>query len=190
MLKRKSECQRVQGLLSPYIDEQLNPADKERVEGHLEGCPACLEELESLRSTVKLLRRVSMVTPPRSFAVAEAAVIPQPAYARSFRALRAATAVAALLLVFTFAGNAAHLFDAGHVEESVDRQTTPAVGDGSVMNGVLGEEDLEGGDALASKEGFIWPVFEIELALSGAVVVLGGATAVLWQKKRRGIERG
>jgi hypothetical protein len=190
MFKRKSDCQIVQGLLSPYIDEQLNPADKERVEGHLERCPACLEELESLRSTVKLLRRVSMVTPPRSFAVAEAAVTPQPAYSRSLRAFRAATAVAALLLVFTFAGNAAHLFEAGPVEEGIDRQITPAIGDGYVKNGVFGEGELEGGDAVALKEGFIWPVFEIELALSGAVVVLGGATAVLWQRKRRGIEKG
>jgi predicted anti-sigma-YlaC factor YlaD len=189
MFKRKSECQIVQGLLSPYIDEELNPADKERVESHLEGCLECLGELESLRSTVKLLRRVAMVTPPRSFAVAEAAPRPQPAYARSFRAFRAATAVAALLLVFTFAGNAANLFEAGPFEERIDWQVTPAVGDGSVINGALGEEDLEGGDALAAKEGLIWPVFELELALSGAVVVLGGATAVLWQKKRRGIEK-
>lgn len=171
------------------MDEQLSPAERERVEGHLEGCPACLEELESLRSTVKLLHRVAMVAPPRSFAVAEAAVIPQPAYARSFRAFRAATAVAALLLVFTFAGNTAHLFDAGSVDERIDRQVTPAVG-GDYENGVLGKDNLEGGDVVAAKEGFIWPVFEVELALSGAVVILGGATAVLWQKKRRGIEKG
>ena len=96
MFRRKSECQIVQGRLSPYIDEQLNPADKERVESHLEGCQACLGELESLRSTVKLLHRVAMVSPPRSFAVVEAAPKPQPASARSFRAFRAATAVAAL----------------------------------------------------------------------------------------------
>lgn len=190
MFRRKSECQIVQGRLSPYIDEQLNPADKERVESHLEGCQACLGELESLRSTVKLLRRVAMVTPPRSFAVAEAAPKLQPAYARSFRAFRAATAVAALLLVFTFAGDAAHLFEAGPVEERTDQQVTPAFEDGYGMDGALGEEDLEGGAALAAKEGFVWPVFELELALSGVVLVLGGAAAVLWQKKRSGIEKG
>jgi predicted anti-sigma-YlaC factor YlaD len=182
MFRRKSECQIVKGRLSPYIDEQLNPADKERVEGHLAGCRACLEELESLRATVNLLHRVATVAPPRSFAVAEAAVIPQPAYARSFRAFRAATAVAALLLVFTLSGNAAHLFEAGPVEEGIDRHVTPAVEDSYGTNGAPG--------TLAAKEGVIWPVFELELALSGAVVVLGGATAVLWQKKRRGIEKG
>ena len=190
MFRRKSECQIVQGQLSPYIDEQLKPADRERVESHLEGCRACLGELESLRATVNLLRRVAMVSPPRSFAVAEAAVIPQPAYARSFRAFRAATAVAALLLVFTLSGNAAHLFEAGPVEEGIDRHVTPAVEDSYGMNGAPGGEDLGGGGALATKEGVIWPVFELELAFSGAVVILGGATAVLWQKKRRGIEKG
>jgi hypothetical protein len=92
--------------------------------------------------------------------------------------------------VFTFAGDAAHLFEAGPVEERTDRQVTPAFEDGYGMDGALGEEDLEGGAALAAKEGFVWPVFELELALSGVVVVLGGAAAVLWQKKRRGIEKG
>ena len=185
MFRRKSECQIVQGRLSPYIDEQLNPADKERIESHLEGCQACLGELESLRATVKLLHRVAMVTPPRSFAVAEAAPKPQPASARSFRAFRAATAVAALLLVFTFAGDAAHLFEAGPVEERTAQQVTPAAND-DTGEGVLSSE----GEGYADGEVYTWPVFELGLALSGVVVVLGGATAVLWQKKRRGIEKG
>jgi len=185
MFRRKSECQIVQGRLSPYIDEQLNPADKERVESHLEGCQACLGELESLRSTVKLLHRVAMVTPPRSFAVAEAAPKPQPASARSFRVFRAATAVAALLLVFTFAGDAAHLFEAGPVEERTDRQVLPLVKE-DTGEGVLPSE----GEGYADGEVYTWPVFELELALSGVVLVLGGAAVVLWQKKRRGIEKG
>jgi len=181
MFKRKSECQRVQGMLSPYIDGQLGPSDREGMESHLEGCQACRRELESLRATVNLLHRVTIVSPPRSFAIAKAAPKPLPAAVWSFGVLRVATAVAALLLVFVFAGDATHLFEGGLIEERTAQQ-------GTTMDG----EDVEVSDrggAPAGGEEYVWPVSELELALLGVVVVLGGATAILWQRRRRGGER-
>lgn len=180
MIKRKSECQRVQGMLSPYIDGQLGPSDREGMESHLEGCRACRRELESLRATVNLLHRVTMVSPPRSFAIAKAAPKPLPAAVWSFGVLRVATAIAALLLVFVFAGDATHLFEGGLIEERTAQQ-------GTLMDGEDGEVSDTGG-VPAEGEEYIWPVSELELALLGVVVVLGGATAILWQKRRRGGE--
>jgi len=184
MFKRKSECQRVQGMLSPYIDGQLGPSDKEGMESHLEGCQACRRELKSLRATVNLLHRVTMVSPPRSFAIAKAAPKPLPAAVWSFGVLRVTTAVAALLLVFIFAGDATHLFEGGLIEERTAQQDT-------LMDGEDGEdgEVSDTGGVPAGGEEYVWPVSELELALLGVVVVLGGATAVLWQRRRRGGER-
>lgn len=174
MFKRKSECQRVQGMLSPYIDGQLSASDREGMEGHLEGCQACRRELESLRATVNLLHRVTMASPPRSFAIAKAAPKALPAAVWSFRVLRVATAIAALLLVFVFAGDATHLFEGGLIEERTAQQ-------GTLMDGEVSDT----GGAPAGGEEYVWPVSELELALLGVVVVLGGATAVLWQIRRR-----
>lgn len=176
MFKRKSECQKLKGMLSPYIDGQLSPSERERVEGHIEGCDACRHELESLRATVDLLHRVSTVSPPRSFTIAE--VVPK-RRAVAFGALRAATAVAVVLLAFVFMGDALHLFGAGLIEERLTYQEVTPVP--TPLGGEV--SDLDG--ATAEAEGYVWPVPELELAMIGVVVALGGATAILWQRRRR-----
>lgn len=175
MFKRKSECQKVKGLLSPYIDQQLSSLERVLVEDHLAKCAVCSGELKSLRATVNLLHRVPMVSPPRTFALAEVAPKRRPV---AFGALRAATAVAVLLLAFLFVGDALHLFEAGFIEERFAQQVTPEAAE------VLDIEDvsLEG-------EGYAWPVREFEFALLGVVVVLGGMTAILWQRRRSGSEK-
>jgi hypothetical protein len=186
MFKRKSECQKLQGLLSPYIDGQLDSSDRERLESHLEGCRACRLELESLRATVDLLHQVAMVSTPRSFAIAKAAPEPQPTTIRAFGALRLATAVAVLLLVFVFAGDAANLFEAGLVgDRYAQQEVIPTDAENNDLAGASPGKDLDGGEATFEDEEYIWPVFELELALLGVVVVLGGATSILWQKRRR-----
>ncbi|MBE0415610.1 MAG: zf-HC2 domain-containing protein [Dehalococcoidia bacterium] len=168
MFKRKSECQRLKGMLSPYIDGQLSPSERERIEGHIEQCDACRRELESLRATANLLHRVPMVSPPRSFALAELAPINRRPVA--FGALRAATAVAVLLLAFLFLGDALHLFGPGLIGEERLAQDTP--------------EMLNGGEAAYQAAGYVWPVWQIEVALVAVVVVLAVATAILWQRRR------
>ncbi|MFQ5987830.1 MAG: anti-sigma factor family protein [Dehalococcoidia bacterium] len=175
MFKRKSECQKIQGMLSPYIDGRLTSSERERMESHIEGCEACRWELESLEATVNLLHRVAMVWPPRSFALAEVAPKRRPA---AFGTLRAATAVAVLLLAFLFLGDALHLFGAGLIGERFAQQATPMAGEALDMVGAPPEG-----------EGYAWPLRQLELALLGVVVVLGGATAILWQRRRKGGEK-
>lgn len=137
------------------------------MESHIEGCDACRRELESLGATVNLLHRVALVSPPRSFALAEVVPVRGPA---AFGALRIATAAAVLVLAFLFVGDAMHLFGVGLIEE----RFAPLAEDVSGMGG-----------APAQGEEYVWPVREIELAVLGVVVVLGGTTAIVWQRRRR-----
>ena len=61
------------------MDERLSEEERLRVQRHLEACPTCMEEMESLRYTVGLLRRVAMVAPRGIFTLAEApAAVPTP----------------------------------------------------------------------------------------------------------------
>ena len=201
---RKNQCRKVQRLLSPYIDGQISSAEKDRVESHLEECLVCHRELESLRATINLLHRVAIVSEPRSFALAELeakrrlAILTGEATQRhrvpALGALRVATAVAALLLVFVLAGDATHLFEAGSVGNRVALQGAPVADE--VQGTPVPDEVMGVGDASLDSEGFtdgegyIWPVLELELALAGMVLILGGTTAVLWHRKRRGLGKG
>ena len=72
--RRRTACRRVRNALSEYIDGRLTSEERERVEHHLEECAACAQELESLRSTVEMLRQVTDVALPRSFVLREAEV--------------------------------------------------------------------------------------------------------------------
>ena len=201
---RKNQCHKVQGLLSPYIDGQIGSSERDRVESHLEECQVCRRELESLRATVNLLHRVVIVSPPRSFALAEIEANRRPAAFNrespqwrrvpALGALRVATAVTALLLVFVLAGDATHLFEAGPVENRAALQGTPVADE--VQGTSVPDEVVGVGGASFDSEGFIdgeghiWPVLELELALTGVVLILGGVTVVLWHGKRRGLEKG
>ena len=192
---RKNQCRKVQGLLSPYIDGQIGSSERDRVESHLEECQVCRREFDSLRATVNLLHRVAVVSPPRSFALAEVEAkrrtaaltreAPQWRRVPALGALRVATAVAALLLVFVLAGDATHLFETGPVENRAAQQGTPVADE--VMDAGGASFDSEG---FIDGEGYIWPVLELELVLMGVVLILGGATAVLWHRKRRGLGKG
>ena len=201
---RKNQCHKVQGLLSPYIDGQIGSSERDRVESHLEECQVCCRELELLRATVNLLHRVAVVSPPRSFALAEVDAKRRPAALKreapqwrrvpALGALRVATAVATLLLVFVLAGDATHLFEAGPVENRAALQGTPVADEvqgTSVTDEIVGvggaSFDSEG---FTDGEGYIWPVLEIELALTGVMLILGGVTVVLWNGKRRDLGKG
>ena len=58
--------------LSEYLDRRLASDKVAWVEGHLETCSGCREELDSLRHTVQLLRRVPELAPSRVVTLAEA----------------------------------------------------------------------------------------------------------------------
>lgn len=96
--------------LSAYLDNQLTPAERARVQAHLATCPACAAELRDLQATVGLLARLPAVPLPRSFVLAEVPARPSlldrllgPAW--GYGVLRLATVVAALLLVVLVSGD-------------------------------------------------------------------------------------
>jgi hypothetical protein len=101
-LRKKSEHQWVEESLSAYVDGELSPREKRRVEEHLKECRACSESFTTLRQTVALLKELPVLTAPRSFAIRPAVVRPKPVRAPSawgYGLLRGATALATLLLV-------------------------------------------------------------------------------------------
>lgn len=102
-LFRKTECQKMRGMLSEYIDKRMSAIQQEGLEAHLRACQACRVELESLQSTVDLLHRVPLVPVPHSFTLTEVEPVRRPV---ALSVLRAATAVAALALVVLLLGDA------------------------------------------------------------------------------------
>ena len=48
----------IRARLSDYLERDLNPEDRSRIERHLEACAPCGSELRELRATVSLLRRL------------------------------------------------------------------------------------------------------------------------------------
>jgi len=188
MFGRKSECQQLRAMLSPYIDGELGSPEKTRVERHIEECDACRRELEALRATVGLLRRVPQVAPPRSFTVAARAPRRHPAWG----AMRAATAVAVLVLAFVFIGDALNFIGAGPVEDKSTRQQAAATETPvpEPAGGLLGEGGVNEDDLAVDEDwGGTRSLRNVELGLAGVVVVLGGATAVMWLRLRREREK-
>ena len=107
----KSEHERVAEMLSAYIDGELTPAQKARVEAHLAECEECAQNLHTLRQTVSLLGQLPTVRAPRSFVIREAQVAPRRRaglrWTRAYPALQGATVLAFLLFVVIFAGDVA-----------------------------------------------------------------------------------
>lgn len=87
--------------LSEYLERELIPEERSRVERHLESCPDCARELRELRATVSLLRRLPEPGHPPGLADAVMAQIAleasRPASLRSLVRRTAEPRVAALL---------------------------------------------------------------------------------------------
>ena len=65
LFKRRTvedDCEEIRGLSSDYIDEDLEPVVRERVKSHLDWCPPCNAFVNTLRTTVGILR----ATPKRN----------------------------------------------------------------------------------------------------------------------------
>jgi len=158
-------------MLSPYIDCQLTSSEQGLVEAHLERCDACQRELEALRGVVNLLHRVPIVSPRRSFALAE--VVPK-RRAAPVALLSAATGVAASLLAFFFVSDALNLFSSEVPVEEQLKEATPLAGPPPDMAGA-GYEVVEN-----------WPFWQLEVSFSLLVVVLGAMTLIWWRRRKRG----
>ncbi|HWI55305.1 MAG TPA: DUF4349 domain-containing protein [Desulfobacteria bacterium] len=60
-------CSEIREMLSFYIDDVLEQTDRARVEGHLNTCGTCRQELEDLQASVRLIRSLGEVLPPENF---------------------------------------------------------------------------------------------------------------------------
>lgn len=91
-------------VLSCYLDGQLNPRDRARLELRLQADPDLSVEMEGLRETRRILRSAPQRRAPRNFTL-------RPEFARSrksevaFPAFRLASVLASILLVVTFASD-------------------------------------------------------------------------------------
>lgn len=94
-------------LLSAYIDDQLTPAERTRVESVLARSPVDRENLELMQQTVTLLHELPRVALPRAFTLSEAQVGIRRAERRTwniFALLRTATVATAMMFSVLWAG--------------------------------------------------------------------------------------
>jgi len=57
-LDRELACQEVVELVTAYLEDALDPVDRERLEEHLVFCDGCENYLEQIRTTIRLTGRV------------------------------------------------------------------------------------------------------------------------------------
>jgi anti-sigma factor RsiW len=62
-LDRELACQEVVELVTAYLDDALDPNDRERFEEHLVFCDGCGNYLEQMRTTVRLTGQVEQELP-------------------------------------------------------------------------------------------------------------------------------
>jgi hypothetical protein len=92
--------------LSAYLDGELSPAKRKALESHLGACGQCQWNLQTLRTTVQWTRELPAVPVPRAFTIpVPAKPAREPRWRWSLPALQGATAVVALLFVFSVAGD-------------------------------------------------------------------------------------
>jgi hypothetical protein len=116
--------------LSAYLDDQLPARDRAALEARLAAEPALRAALDDLRLTVRALRALPLVKPPRSFTLTPAqasGVRVAPRRGPLFPVLRFATALSAVALAVVVAGD----LGGGFLTASV-RQDATAGGEAEV----------------------------------------------------------
>ena len=62
-LDRELACRQVVELVTAYVEDALEPVDRERFEEHLVFCDGCASYLEQIRTTIRLASRVEDALP-------------------------------------------------------------------------------------------------------------------------------
>ena len=93
-------------LLSAYVDGALTPSEAARLETRLRADPQLRAVMDDLRAARGVLRKLPSRRAPRNFTLTPRMAGIKPPVPRSYPALRFASALATLLLVFSFAINA------------------------------------------------------------------------------------
>ncbi|SRR5579884_334173 len=89
----------VSELLSPYVDGQVSPEERRRVEEHAASCAECAAELADLRALKAALSQLPQRAVPRSFAIGPRALRPAALSGTVGGFVRALSSVAAALVV-------------------------------------------------------------------------------------------
>lgn len=88
--------------LSAYMDNQLSPAEKAKLESRLAAETELQQALADLRLTRRMLRSLPTIKPPRNFTLTRAQAHARPRF-QLFPALRLATALAGFAFIFLLA---------------------------------------------------------------------------------------
>jgi anti-sigma factor RsiW len=64
-LDRELACRQVVELVTAYVEDALEPVDRERFEEHLVFCDGCASYLEQIRTTIRLASRVEDALPAK-----------------------------------------------------------------------------------------------------------------------------
>lgn len=232
----KKDCHKFREIMSPYIDGRITQDEKQALESHLASCHECRQELEALRTTVKLLHRLPQEEVPRFFNVVESKPVAVPYI---FRRLCWASAIAALILVLFSAGDLFHVYPEKSTKPSEQLAITlsgtisPTIapnffmipGDSALSQDGTPPQDIPKSSSQdkttpipstaaddmeipttapdtvpaeedtavsteSTKEGYRWPVHQIELAILGFAVVLLSAAIIVWRKGERSSTQG
>ena len=105
-MARQNDHNRVEELISAYLDKRVSAEEKDFFERHIASCADCRAQLETTRSMVAALKAMPAVKAPRSFVLPrEMAKVPKRSFLSLYPALRLATIVAAMAFVVLFAGD-------------------------------------------------------------------------------------
>jgi len=108
------ECTRMRPIISPYMDDELSPDEKEAFLSHIRYCAACRKELEETRALHQLFASAARFAAPYGFAARvlanleerEASGLRKLLYTRPFLARAAEVAFAlAVMTVGIVSGN-------------------------------------------------------------------------------------
>ncbi len=91
--------------LSSYLDGQLSPSESARVESRLSSDPKLASAYNDIRAARGILRKLPARKAPRNFTLTRQMVGLKPPLPRTYSVFRFSSALAAFLLMLTFAAN-------------------------------------------------------------------------------------
>jgi hypothetical protein len=134
--------------LSAWLDGELSQADAARLETRLETDPQLASVFEELRQSRAILRQLPQRRAPRDFTLTPKMVGQKPPLPRAYPFFRFSTALAAVLLLFTFAINAIGAIPLGAMAPA----PSYGMGGGAVEEPALAMEEPAATEAPAQPE--------------------------------------
>jgi anti-sigma factor RsiW len=92
------KCSQIRKMISPYVDNELAPDELKLFTSHIQGCPACKEELEKIRSIHQLFACAERFEAPLGFATRVMAHVEETEEAGLFSRIRRLFAIRPLFL--------------------------------------------------------------------------------------------